>query len=61
MLCTFRRGFNWYLILLEAHCAGRQKHLIPILDGERQVLVKHLQVSLYTWMDESRCSRPAKH
>lgn len=51
MLCSLRRaGFNWYLILLEAHCARGQKSLIPVLDGEWQVLVKHLQVSLYTCM-----------
>lgn len=61
MLCAFRSGLKWYLILLEAHCAGRQKNLIAILDGERQVLVKHLQVPLYTWTDESCYSRPVKH
>lgn len=39
---------NWYLVLLQAHGAGGQEALIPVLDGERQVLVKHLQVSLHT-------------
>lgn len=39
---------DWYLVLLQAHGAGGQEALIPVLDGERQVLVKHLQVSLHT-------------
>lgn len=48
-MCSFRRTWlYWYLILLEAHCPRGQKALIPVLDGERQVLVKHLQVSLDT-------------
>lgn len=46
---------NWYLVLLQAHGAGGQEALIPVLDGERQVLVKHLQVSLRTHGRECGC------
>lgn len=37
-----------HLILQEAHGAGGQKPLVAVLDGERQVLEKQLQVSLFT-------------
>lgn len=37
-----------YLILLEAHCARGQKLLVAVLDGQRQLLVEHLQVPLIT-------------
>lgn len=48
-MCHMRtRGFNLYLILLEADSGRGQKSLIPILDGQRQVLVKHLQAPLFT-------------
>lgn len=37
-----------YLILLKPHCVWRQKSLITVLNGQRQVSVEHLQVSLLT-------------
>lgn len=37
-----------YLILQEVHCLCGQKPLVPVLDGQRQVLVEHLHGSLVT-------------
>lgn len=48
-----RPGLDSHLILLQAHRAGGQEALVAVLDGERQVLVKHLQVPLCTHVQVS--------
>lgn len=51
---VFVLDYRSYLILLQADCVGGQKSFIPVLDGQRQLLIKHLQVSLFTHVKDTR-------